>query len=348
MPTKYADEGLGTLSLPFGKIPIRILEEVVFKNLGVKREEVVLGPSVGVDGSVIDTGNKSLIVSMDPITGAVERIGWLAVSINANDVATFGIEPAFLFSCILLPEEADRKTVEIICVQMNEAAKGLGMAIVGGHCEVTPGITNPIVVGCTMGITEKGNYVTAAGAKPGDKLILTKSAGIEGTAILASDREKLLKETISVATLQKAKGFYSQISVVKDAVTAFKTGGVHAMHDPTEGGLAGGIHEMADASNLGVKIFEEKIRIRPETIEICKFFQIDPLQLIASGSLLIAVKQDLADKIIEVLEKNQITAAIIGEFLSYPEKRFIIRKDGSSENLVRPSSDHLWRALETR
>jgi len=336
------------MRLPLGKIPVNILKEVVFTNLGAERKEVIVGPSAGIDGAVLDLGNKSLIVSMDPITGAVERIGWLAVNINANDVATFGVEPAFLFSCILLAEKADKKTVETICFQMDEATKDLGIAIVGGHCEVTPGLTNPIVVGCTMGITEKGNYVTAGGAKPGDKLILTKSAGIEGTAILASDREKLLKETISVATLQKAKGFYSQISVVKDAVTAFKTGGVHAMHDPTEGGLAGGIHEMADASNLGVKIFEEKIRIRPETIEICKFFQIDPLQLIASGSLLIAVKQDLADKIIEVLEKNQITAAIIGEFLSYPEKRFIIRKDGSSENLVRPSSDHLWRALETR
>ena len=169
--------------LPFGKVPLDILKEVVFKNLGIKRDEVVLGPSAGFDGAVIDIGNKSLIVSMDPITGAIERIGWLAVNINANDVATFGVEPVFFFSCILLPEKADRKTVETICVQMNEAAKDLGMAIVGGHCEVTPGLVNPIVVGCAMGLTEKGNYVTAGGAKLGDKLILTKSAGIEGTAI---------------------------------------------------------------------------------------------------------------------------------------------------------------------
>src|SRR5512137_833212 len=145
-----------TMPLPSGKIPIDILKEVVFRNLGAKRNEVVLGPMAGIDGAVLDLGNKSLIVSMDPITGAVERIGWLAVNVNANDVATFGVEPAFLFSCILLPENADEKMVETISKQMDAAAKELGIAIVGGHCESTPGLTNPAVVGCIMGMTPKG------------------------------------------------------------------------------------------------------------------------------------------------------------------------------------------------
>ena len=333
------------MKLPFGKIPVNILREVVFKNLGVKRDEVVLGPSAGFDGAVIDIGNKSLIVSMDPITGAIERIGWLAVNINANDVATFGVEPAFFFSCILLPEKADRKTVETICVQMNEAAKDLGMAIVGGHCEVTPRLTNPIVVGCAMGITEKGNYVTAGGAKLGDKLILTKSAGIEGTAILAADREEQLKKVLKPTMLQNAKKFYNNISVVKDALTAFKAGGVTAIHDPTEGGVSGGIHEMADASNLGVKIFEEKIHIQPETSKICEFFHIDPLQLISSGALLISAKPEFVDKIIGELEQKQIYASIIGEFLEKSRHRLILRKNGETQTLPRPISDHLWLAL---
>jgi hydrogenase expression/formation protein HypE len=314
--------------------------------LGAKRKEVILGPAAGFDGAVINIGNNSLIVSIDPITGAIERIGWLAVNVNANDIATFGVEPAFFLSCILLPEKANRQIVETISAQMDKAAKKLGIAIVGGHCEVTLGLTNPIVVGCAMGITEKGNYVTAGGATLGDKLILTKSVGIEGTAILAADREEQLKKTLKPTILQNAKKFYDNISVVKDAVAAFKTGAVHAMHDPTEGGLAGGIHEMADASNLGAKIYEEKIRIAPETVRICDFFRIDPLQLIASGSLLIAAKRNFADRVVKVLEKNQIAAAIIGEFLSSPEERFIVRKEGGSEKLVRPVSDHLWLALE--
>jgi hydrogenase maturation factor len=325
-----------------------VLKEVIFKNLGVKRKEVVLGPSLGVDGAVIDVGNKSLIVSMDPITGAMERLGWLAVNINANDVATFGVEPAFFLSCILLPENANREIVETISAQMDEAAKELEMAIIGGHCEVTPGLANPIVVGCAMGITEKGNYVTAGGAKPGDKLILTKSAGIEGTAILAADREEQLKKALNPEMLRNAKKFYTNISVVQDALTAFKIGGVNAMHDPTEGGVAGGVHEIADASNLGVKIFEEKVHIQPETIRICDFFQINPLQLISSGALLISAGSKFADKIIEKLNQNQIQASIIGELLKNVSNRTIVRKNGKTQTLTRPITDHLWIALSKK
>ena len=329
------------MKLPPGKIPVDLLKEVVFKNLGADREEVIVGPSAGVDGAVLDLGAKSLVVSMDPITGAVERIGWLAVNVNANDVATFGVQPAFLFSCMMLPENAERKLVETISAQMNAAAKELGIAIVGGHCESTPGLSNPIVVGCILGLTEKGRYVTAAGAKPGDKLILTKSAGIEGTAILATDREQIMTNTM----LQAAKDFYSQISVVKDALTASKTGGVHAMHDPTEGGVAGGIHEMADASNLGVKVMEEAISVQPETARICSHFQIDPLQLIGSGALVISAEAKSADGIIRNLQNEDVPASVIGEFTENSEYRLLIRKNGETKALPRPLSDHLWIAL---
>jgi len=333
------------MKLPPGKIPIDVLKEVVFKNLGADRKEVIVGPSAGIDGAVLDLGDKSLIVSMDPITGAVERIGWLAVNVNANDVATFGVEPAFLFSCMMLPENAERKLVETVSAQMNAAAKDLGMAIVGGHCESTPGLTNTIVVGCTMGLTEKGRYVTAGGAKPRDKLILTKSAGIEGTAILATDRETELKKVMSAMVVQNAKNFYNQISVVKDALTAYKTGGVHAMHDPTEGGVAGGIHEIADASNLGVKVFKEAIPVQPETAQICSYFQIDPLQLIGSGALLISAEAKNASEIVNELNLQRIQASVIGEMLENVDQRVLTQKDGVTMALPRPLSDHLWTAL---
>jgi hydrogenase expression/formation protein HypE len=333
------------MKLPPGKIPIDILKEVVFKNLGAARSEVTLGPATGVDGAILDFGNKNAVVSMDPITGAVERIGWLAINVNANDVATFGVEPAFFFSCLLLPENADSKIVETISTQMHNAARDLGIAIVGGHCESTPGLVNPIVVGCIMGLTEKGKYVTTAGAKIGDKLILTKSAGIEGTAILASDREAELSKIFSPQILESAKRFYSQISVVKDALTAYKSGGVHAMHDPTEGGILNGIHEMADAAGLGVRIFEDKITVEPETAKICRFYEIDPLQLISSGALLISADPQAADKIVDVLCQEHIYADVIGEFNLNPNKRILMHKDDSAEMLPRPVSDHLWLAL---
>ena len=316
------------------------------KNLGAKRDEIVIGPSSGIDCAVLDVGDKSLVVSMDPITGALEIVGYLAVNVNANDIATFGCQPLFLVSCILLPEKAEKKAVEIISSQMNEAAKDLGIAIIGGHCETTPGLSHPIVIGCMMGMTEKGKYVTAAGAKPGDLLILTKSAGIEGTAILATDRHAQLKRVLGSRLLENAKGFYKQISIVKDAITAFKTGGVHAMHDPTEGGVAGAVHEMADASMLGVRISEDKIRVQHETLRICQAYDIDPLQLIASGSLLVAADPDFAGRIIENLRRDKIDAEIIGEFLSSPEKRLITRRKGKVEKLQRPVTDQLWQALE--
>ena len=333
------------MKLPPGKIPIDILKEVVFKNLGTERNEVVLGPAAGVDGAILDVGNKNAIVSMDPITGAVERIGWEAININANDVATFGVEPAFFFSCLLLPENADSKIVETISIQMNSAAKELGIAIVGGHCESTPGLANPIVVGCIMGLTEKGKYVTAAGAKAGDKLILTKSAGIEGTAILASDREAQLSKIFSSEMLDNAKHFFNQISVVKDALTAYRTGGVHAMHDPTEGGIVNGIHEMADAASLGIRVFQEKITVEPETAKICRYYEIDPLQLISSGALLIAAEPEAADRIIDALGQERIYADVIGEFNANVNKRILTHSDDSAEMLPRPISDHLWIAL---
>ena len=291
------------MKLPLGKVPINVLEEVVFRNLGVNRKEVSLGPSAGFDGAVIDVGDKSLIISMDPITGARERIGWLAVNINANDVATFGVKPAFLSSCILLPEKTSRREIEKICVQMDKAARKLEIAIIGGHCETTPALENPIIIGSIIGLTKKGHYVTAGGSKPGDKLILTKSAGIEGTAILASDKRERLTKTINSSVIRKAREFFNQISVVRDALIAYESGGVNSMHDPTEGGVSGGIHEMAEASNVGFKIFEEKISIKKETLKICSFFQIDPLQLASSGALLISAKSEQATKIIKTVPR---------------------------------------------
>ncbi|RJS87005.1 hydrogenase [Candidatus Bathyarchaeota archaeon] len=334
------------LKLPKGKIPAETLKKTVFRHLGAERKEVLLGPSLGEDGSVVKIGEEILISAMDPITGTSERIGWLAVHINANDVATFGVQPTFFSSCILLPENSSGETVEEISRQIDEAAKDLDIAVIGGHSEVTPDLERPIIVGCAMGVTREGRYVTSGGSKPNDKLILTKGAGIEGTAILASEAYHQLKKKIDEHILESAVKFYDKISVVKDAILAFNVGGVNAMHDPTEGGVAGGIHEMADAANLGVKVFEDRIPMAKETVEICDFFNIDPLQLISSGALLISADPQSADEILKELRDNKIHAAIIGEFLENPKDRLLISAEGTIKKLIRPVSDHLWTALE--
>ena len=334
------------MRLPAGKVPPEVLEEIVFKRLGVESGDVLLGPSKGEDGAVVRVGSKVLVSSMDPITGAVERLGWLAVNINANDVATFGVKPRFFSSCILLPSGAESGVLREICNQIDSAAKKLGVAVIGGHSEVTPGLKHPIVVGYAFGVAEEGRYVTSGGAEAGDVIILTKGAGIEGTAILASERRERLSRELGEEVVKAAESFYDLISVVEDALTAFKAGGVTAMHDPTEGGVAGGIHEIADASGLGFEVFEEKIPVAPETSMICSYFNVDPLQLIGSGALLISVKPEYAGKVLEALESRGIRASKIGRFLPDPEKRIIVRGDGRAAELVRPVSDHLWKALE--
>ena len=328
-----------------GKVPTKILEQIVFRNLGAKRDDVVLSPSIGEDAAIVQAGNQLLAVSSDPITGAEEWLGWLAVHVSANDVATRGVQPRWFNSIILLPKNSTAKLVEKICTQMDKAASQLNVAIIGGHCEVTPGIEHPIVTGCAIGVAEEGKYVTCGGARIGDRIILTKGTGIEGTAILASDRRAELLKVFDKNFLNQAENFFEKISVVKDALTAFRIGGVSAMHDPTEGGVAGGLHELADAANIGFNVYEEKILVPEETRKICAHFDVDPLQLISSGSLLIVAEEDKTEEIISSLSKNGVQSSIIGEVTEPSLGRNLVTKAGEKTELVRPISDHLWKAL---
>ena len=331
-----------------GKVPTEILQEVVFKNLGTKRSDVILGPAVGEDAAIVRVGEKTAVIATDPITGAEEWLGWLAVNVGANDVATCGVEPRWFSSCILLPRDSKKELIEKICSHMDKAARQLNMAIIGGHCEITLGIEHPIVIGCSIGIADNGKYVTSSGAKVGNRIVMTKGVGIEGTAILATDRRNDLRQAFSESFFQKAESFFTKISVVKDALTAFRTGGVLAMHDPTEGGVAGGLHELADASNVGFQVYEERILIHEETKKICAHFGIDPLQLISSGSLLIVAKKEKTDGIVTRLSQNGVRASIIGEITKSDLGRKMIRKTGEKIDLVRPLSDHIWIALSKR
>jgi hydrogenase maturation factor len=329
-----------------GKVPIEILKKIIFKHLGVKRDDVILGATTGEDAAILKVGDEVLALSSDPITGAEKWLGWLAVHVNANDIATRGIRPLWFNSIILLPKNSKVEIIKKICTQMDKAARMLDIAITGGHCEITSSLNYPVVTGCAMGIAKNGKYVNCSGAKVGDKIILTKGIGIEGTAILASDRKKELLKIFNKKFLKKAENYFEKISVVKEAMIAFETGGVSAMHDPTEGGAAGGLHELADAANVGFNIFEEDIIISEETRKICDYFSIDPLNLISSGSLLILAKKPKINEIFEKFSKNDIQASIIGEIIDQNLGRTLIRRNGKKEELIRPKTDHLWKALE--
>jgi hydrogenase maturation factor len=204
------------------------------------------------------------------------------------------------------------------------------------------------VVGCSIGVAENGRYVTSSGAETGDRIIMTKGAGIEGTAILASDRRDSLLSVLDEQFLKRAEGFFTRISVVEEALIAFGTGGVSAMHDPTEGGVAGGLHELADAAKVGFQIYEEKIPISEETKRICAHFGIDPLQLISSGTLLITAGEEKADEIVSKLSQNGIDAAAIGKITELSRGRTLITRTRRRRDLVKPTSDHIWIALAKR
>jgi hydrogenase expression/formation protein HypE len=300
---------------------------------------VSLGPAVGIDFAAVMLDGGYLIVSSDPVTGVEDDVGWYAVNVCANDVATSGARPRFLNSVILLPIGADEKIVRKIARQISGAAKDLGMMVLGGHTEVTPGLKRPAVIITAMGLTD--HYVTAGDAKEGDAVVMTKTAGIEGTSILARTcRDRL--DSIGIKVMLEAEEMIRQISVVEDAKILFATGKVHAMHDPTEGGVLGGVYEMAVASGLGYTLHLKEIAVASATSAVCNILNADPARLIGSGCLLAAVDPNAVDEALEKLNGHEVSAKVIGYFGG--EDRQIVRLDGSVEQ-TGPVTDELWRLI---
>jgi len=335
-------------ALEVGKLQPKMLKQIVLSRLGVDNPRVLLGPHIGEDASVIDFGQKALVVHSDPITGAIENLGWLAVNVCANDIATRGVRPQWMLIVILLPENATEAKLKSLTTQIDKAAKKLGIAVVGGHSEVTPSISRPIIIATAIGETPRKRFVKTSDAHPNDTLIVTKGAAIEGTAILASELATQLESKIDKRTLEKAKQFIKMTSVVEDALTAVNAGGVHAMHDATEGGIASGLQEIAWASNVGLVAYEEKILISSETEAICRLLSIDPLKTIGSGALIISCEPKSAEKIVTALRNKGIKASIVGKVTNERDNVYIIRRNGTRLDLSKPVKEELWRALEKR
>src|SRR5437762_12208372 len=303
-------------SLPIGKHRAETLQ-AIFDKHPLRDPRVVVGPRVGEDAAVIDMGDRYLVATTDPITFATDEIGWYAVQVNANDIAVRGARPRWFLATLLLPPRTTTEaSVAALFAELHAACDELDVALVGGHTEITHGLDRPIVVGAMLGEVAKERLVTTGGARVGDAVVLTKGVPLEGAAIIARAKEAELRARgVPPATIRKARNFLRVpgISVRPEAELACELATVHAMHDPTEGGSATALHELADAAGVGLRIDRDRIMVLPEGKLLCEAFGLDPLGTIASGALLMTLDPAEAGMVIHALARESIDCHFIGQ-----------------------------------
>ena len=324
-----------------GKIPESVLKRSVFKQIHTKRSEVLLGAGVGEDCAAVKLADDEMFVmSTDPITGTATDIGNLAIHITLNDLASAGAEPVGVLLTILLPENSEEAVLKETMAQIETACAEANVQIMGGHTEVTKAVNQPLINVCGVGKAKVGKLVSTAGAKVGDDIIVTKWIGLEGTSIIAKEKEQELLKRYPAQLVEAAKNFDKYLSVLPEAASAVKSG-VSAMHDVTEGGIFGALWEMAEASGVGLEIDLKKIPVKQETIEVCEFFGINPYELISSGSMLMAAPDGNA--LVRELEKQGIHAVVVGKAVAGNDR--VLMNDDETRFLEPPKTDELYKVV---
>ncbi len=313
----------------------------------VRDPRVIAGPAVGWDAAVLDFGDRYLIAKTDPITYATDEIGWFAVHVNANDIACMGGTPRWFLASLLMPgESSDEALAERIFSDIRKGCAEAGISLVGGHTEITPELSRPVVAGVMLGEAEPDRLITPEGGQAGDVLVLTKGIPLEAVSIMAREKRGDLVKAFGEERVEAAARFLHEpgISVVKDAKIACETVSVHAMHDPTEGGLATAVNELSQATGLGVRIDGEAIPVLEEGRLFCAHFGMDPLGSFASGALLICVDPSEADRLLAALRDGGVSAEAIGEMTAAGD-RVMIRKEGREEPLPIFNMDEIGKIL---
>lgn len=324
--------------MKIGKLPNSLLNSLIIEPVnkyGVNRSEVLVKPSIGEDCTALDLKGEVCILSTDPITGAASDIGKIAVNINANDIAAGGGEPVGLLVTALLPPDITEEEIRKINEDLYSEAAKINVAILGGHTEITDAVNRP-VLSCTV-VGKGKRLISSGGAKVGDELVVTKYAALEGSAIFAADKRERLADFLSDEELDEARGFTNLLSVVKEGEIAARLG-ANALHDVTEGGILGACWEIANCSGYGVEVNADAVPVHPVTKKICTCLGVDPLRLISSGSMLIAIKD--GNGLCSELEKVGIKATVIGKITP---KDFICYRNGKAEVLCEPDTDELYK-----
>ena len=327
--------------MKIGKISEAVLKRSVLSQIHTRREEVLLGASVGEDCAAVAVAeDEMLVISTDPITGTVQDIGDLAIQITVNDLASAGAEPVGVMLTVLLPERVSEQKMRLMMEQAEAACANVHVQIMGGHTEVTRVVNQPLISVVGVGKAKKGKLISTAGARPGMDIIITKWIGIEGTSILAKEKEEELLTRFAPSFLKQAKAFDQMLSVLPEAMIA-REHAVAAMHDVTEGGIFGALWEMAEASGVGLEIDLKKIPVKQETIELCEFFDINPYELISSGCMLMAAAD--GNTIVRELEKAGIHAVVAGKATAGNDR--ILYADKECRFLEPPKADELYKII---
>ncbi len=336
--------------LPVGKLPVRLLRSLLaaVQRETNRRAAVAVGPGIGLDAAAIDLGDHYLVAKTDPITFLAEDAGAYVLTINANDLACLGARPRWLLATVLLPARATgARTVARIFRQLARSCRALGVALCGGHTEVTEAVTRPVLVGALLGDCPKGRLITAAGARVGDVLLLTKGIPIEAVSVLARERAAALRRHHSARFIARCRRYLTDpgISVVRDARIALAAGGVHALHDPTEGGLSAALYELAEAAGVGLLVEERAIPVLPEGAALCAAFGLNPLGAIASGALLICADPRRAPTVLHRLVRAGVPAVRIGTVRPRRDGVRLVTWDGRQRPFPRFEVDELARVL---
>jgi len=328
-----------------GKVDRATFDSLILPRLGKADNTVLVGPQHGVDAAVIELPDGGVMVlAEDPTFGMpvlMPHFGWAIVHICASDVAVLGVKPRYMTICLMLPPGTEDAVLENIWKEIHQECEKLDIAIVGGHTGIYPGIGYPLNGGCTViGLGSKEQLTPASNARVRDRVIVTKGPAIEAVGILALQAEKALEKKFGRDIVERAKNYFFEMSVVKDAMIAAPH--AHAMHDATEGGLLNGVYEIAAASGTGVTLFEEKIVIPEEIKAICGDFNIDPLTSISEGTLVITASPEKTTSLLSDLKQGGIAAWDIGEITA--QDRVFVRSNGKREELKPVLVDPFWAA----
>ena len=334
--------------LETGKLPPEVLEGLL-SDLGMTDPRVLVGPGVGEDCAVVDMGDRLLIAKSDPVTFAADRVGWYVVQVNANDVACTGGVPRWFLPTVLLPANATLDDLRSIFRDISEACRQIGVAVIGGHTEVTDGIPRPMVAGTMLGeLGDRTRLVSTGGAQDGDSIIVTTGVAIEGTAILAREyAAELRSRGIDETALNTAASYLDDpgISVLSAARALFETNAVHSMHDVTEGGLITTLREIAAASNLGLVAEAESVPLLPECAAICEALELDPLGLLGSGALIATMSAGDVPAALRALDRVGVSGWEIGQMMEPSDGLWLIDRSGERA-LPEFRRDELARYLE--